>query len=114
MDQVISEEVTGAALLNGEGSVVASSGDKSMNKTVGAITSNIWSVYVNSGEQDMDDQVLDFLLIENEEGRLAVTQVTDLILCVFGGKDCEMGLLKQKMDTLSEYLSPQLENLGAS
>lgn len=119
LTQVLSQANTGGVqstlLVNNEGSVVAFSGYGDTNVSVkAAITSSIWSAYEKNGGNALNNESLDSMILECEQGRVAMAKVSSLILCVFAGKEVSLGMLKAKADAVREYLREPLRNLAIS
>jgi len=104
LEQSVSEGVISALLITTEGDLLATSGGEN-DKVIAAIVSNIWSSYHKV------NKVIHCLLLECEHGNLAVTKVSQFVLCIYGNKNSELGMLKSKMDVLYQYLEPSLNKL---
>mmetsp|Transcript_17376 Transcript_17376/g.24140 ORF Transcript_17376/g.24140 Transcript_17376/m.24140 type:complete len:154 (+) Transcript_17376:132-593(+) len=96
------------------------------DKLVGAIAVNIWSTYerhsnLKSNSSNVpstsisstqpNENTLHCLLIENEEGRFAITSVSKFLLCIYGDNQAEFGMLKAKVESLRRYLDGPLNEL---
>ncbi|XP_077974006.1 ragulator complex protein LAMTOR2-like [Styela clava] len=117
LTQVLSQANTGGVqstlLVNNEGSLVAFSGYGDTNVNVkAAITSSIWSAYEKSGSNALSNENLQFMLLDCDDGRVVMTRVASLILCLFAEKSVNVGMLKAKADALTKYLSEPLKNLA--
>lgn len=49
-----------------------------------------------------------------QEGRVAIKQVANILLCIYANQSVEFGLLKEKILTLSTYLDSPLRQIAAS
>eukprot|EP01095_Lingulamoeba_sp_RSL-Kostka_P000603 TRINITY_DN1087_c0_g1_i1.p1 TRINITY_DN1087_c0_g1~~TRINITY_DN1087_c0_g1_i1.p1 ORF type:complete len:117 (-),score=43.22 TRINITY_DN1087_c0_g1_i1:282-632(-) len=100
--QANTEGIKTSLLANFEGSLLAVAGDDSKADEIAAISCNIWVSYEENGQE------LDILLIDCEQGTLAITRVSELILCLVGSEDVKPGLLKLKATSLRQYLEEPL------
>jgi len=107
LQQANTNGVKCSMLFKSDGSLLATAcapQEDSIAKIVAAIVANIWSSFEKGGE-------LEYQLIECEEGKLIITRVSKLLLCIYGDRTVEFGMLKAKAHTLRSYLEGPLAQI---
>jgi predicted regulator of Ras-like GTPase activity (Roadblock/LC7/MglB family) len=118
ISQVLKQATTGGVkatlLLNSEGSPLAFISDSDRDARVyAAIASNIWSTFEKNGKNLMRDDNLKFLLVECEKGNVAITTVSNMLLCLVAKPEVELGILKAKTDALARHLEEPFQRVAA-
>jgi len=100
--------------LNSEGSPLAFISDSDRDARVyAAIASNIWSTFEKNGKNLMRDDNLKFLFVECEKGNVAITTVSNMLLCLVANPEVELGILKAKTDALARHLEEPFQRVAA-
>ncbi|CAI2161930.1 11585_t:CDS:2 [Funneliformis geosporum] len=97
-------------LLNSEGSPLAFVSDSDHDARVyAAIASNIWSTFEKNGKNLMREDNLKFML----KGNVAITMVSNMLLCLVATPEVELGILKAKTDALAKHLEEPFQRVTA-
>ncbi|CAG9801530.1 unnamed protein product [Chironomus riparius] len=115
LTNVLSQANTGGVentlLLNNDGALLAFSGFHNKDARItSAIASNVWSAYEKHGHNSFREDPLQFLIINCEGGNVIVTQVANLLLCLYANTD-NLGILKTKISKLKEKLEIPLQSI---
>ena len=94
-------------LVNRSGLLLGCAGDASRASAIGAIVSNMWQ----SHEKCDGAGSLGCLLIECEEGRLAIQAVGSFVLACCADDTVPFGMLMTKSAALHDFLQPPLSQL---
>jgi predicted regulator of Ras-like GTPase activity (Roadblock/LC7/MglB family) len=109
LDQSRTSGVQYALLLSREGALIASSGD---SRITYAIAFHIWQAYTAASP---GDAVPDMILLDCENGRVIITQVSDkFLLCMYADISAEFGLLRAKALALANYMHEPLKAIHSA
>ncbi|KAH8553462.1 hypothetical protein BGW37DRAFT_422766 [Umbelopsis sp. PMI_123] len=114
ISQVLRQATTGgikaAMLMNSGGSLLAfAAASEKEARVYAAIAANLWSTYLKSAMTDD----LRLLILPCEEGVVAVTAPSTMLLCLIGDSSIELGLLKAKIEAVSKHLQEPLERVAS-
>lgn len=105
--------VTATFLCNRDGAVMSFVGDRERHKFAAAIAANMWTCYEANALGAVGANELGCLLLECQEGQLAVVQVCSaLFLGMVADCTVPLGLLKVKITALQQQmLAEQIDTL---
>jgi ragulator complex protein LAMTOR2 len=105
LGEALSPGIRVVTLINRSGLLIACAGEAAAS--ISAIVSSLWQ----SHEKCDGQGVLGCLLLECEQGRLAVKAVGSFILACCGDTTVPFGLLKAKVIALHDHLLPSLASM---
>ena len=105
--EAVTPGVRVVALINRSGLLISSAGDAARASAVGAIVVALW----HSHEKCEGSGALECLLLECDQGRLAVMGVGNFILACCSDNSIPFGLLKAKAAALHDFLQPSLSTI---
>ena len=107
LEEAMRPGIHAITLGNRSGLLLGCAGDASRAAAVGAIVSNMWQ----SHEKCEGAGSLGCLLVECEEGRLAIQAVGSFVLACCADETVPFGMLKAITASLQDFLQPPLSQL---
>lgn len=113
LNEVEGDGVTGAILLNREGTLLAYSGlDNKTSRMTAAIAANVWNSYERIGKSVMCEDPLTRFTLNCDDGFISAASVSSLLLCLHAKADVQLGSLRAKMDALCKALEEPLDRVN--
>lgn len=103
LGQVNTADISDSLLFNREGLLIAHSGyrdSKDHANVSAALISSIWESFDRKGgREDLRET-----MIICEDGVMAATRVSNMLLALKASKNCHLGLVRAKLHALAKYL----------
>ena len=80
-----------------------------IDPTFSDILSSMWVEYEPSEESPLKGEKLNYLLIENDDSNIIMTNIYNYIICMKSNKEMKLGMLKRHLETLTQNLNKMLE-----
>ena len=90
------------------GDILAIEG-KEAHQTITDVVSSMWIEYYQIGNELLNNEELNYLLIENEDSNILTTHLYGYIITMKAGKKIKLGLLKKHLESLANSLKEILE-----
>ena len=75
------------------------------NPNLNDFISSIWLGYESINDSPLKDEKLKYLLIENEDSNIIMTNIFEYIICMKSNKDMKLGMLKRHLESLTDNLN---------
>ena len=79
------------------------------NPLLNDVISSMWTEYEPTDESPLKDEKLKYLLIENDDSNVIMTNIYNYIICMKANKDLKLGMLKKHLESLTQNLNKMLE-----
>lgn len=114
LNNILAQANTGGVkctlLLNHEGSLLAHSGGSADEAiTIAALASTIWKNYQRYGNSALHEDRLKSAVIQSQEANLIVRNISTALLCICANQDVPLGMLKQKANSIVDFLEGPLD-----
>ena len=78
------------------------------NQLLNDVISSMWTEYEPTDESPLKDEKLKYLLIENDDSNVIMTNIYNYIICMKANKDLKIGMLKKHLESLTQNLNKML------
>ena len=78
------------------------------NPLLNDVISSMWTEYEATDESPLKDEKLKYLLIENDDSNVIMTNIYNYIICMKANKDLKLGMLKKHLESLTQNLNKML------
>ena len=79
------------------------------NPTFKDVISSMWIEYGPTEESPFKGEKLNYIIIENEDSNIIMTNIYNYIVCMKSNKDIKLGLLKKHLESLTKNLNKMFE-----
>ncbi|KAJ9065323.1 Ragulator complex protein lamtor2 [Entomophthora muscae] len=112
LQQTVTGGVTSSLLFSPDGSLLAYAGTENQPVTVcAAIASSIWTFYEGHTSSILEQDNLQTISMDCEEGKIVIKPVSNLLLCLVGNETTQFGMLRTKIAALSRHIEKPLKRL---
>ena len=80
--------------------------------TITDVVSTIWTDYNGVGEACLNDQTLNYLIIENEDSIIIATHLYGYIVCMKARGSSNIGLVKIHLEGLTKFLKESCKDFS--
>jgi predicted regulator of Ras-like GTPase activity (Roadblock/LC7/MglB family) len=92
--------------LPADGPLLCVAGESETADVIGALVGNIWKQYTSDVEGNLKTKNIGTMIIDCENGKLSIAEISRFLVCLHAPADIGMGLLKLKTEQLIEHLAP--------
>ena len=78
------------------------------NPLLNDVISSMWTEYEPTDVSPLKDEKLKYLLIENDDSNVIMTNIYNYIICMKANKDLKLGMLKKHLESLTQNLNKML------
>ena len=79
------------------------------NPTFKDVISSMWIEYEPTEESPFKGEKLNYIIIENDDSNVIMTNIYNYIICMKSNKEMKLGLLKKHLESLTKNLNTMLE-----
>ena len=79
-----------------------------INPTLHDVITSMWTEYEPSDDSPLKDEKLNYLLIENDDSNVIMTNIYNYIICMKANKDMKLGMLKRHLESFALNLNKML------
>ena len=114
--KITDEDIKCVMVLSSSGTLLSSYGveSKSAKRIIPPLLTSIWKITSNVGKKFVDARGLELMFINCEIGRIALSAVipddAPFFICLLANNDMELGLLKVKIELITDQLAKILFN----
>ena len=78
------------------------------NPTLNDVISSMWAGYEPREDSPLKGEKLKYLIIENDDSNVIMTNIYEYIICMKSNKDMKLGMLKENLESLTNNLNKML------
>ena len=108
LKKVISNGIETVFICRLSGEILCIEG-KDSSQALADLNSSMWSEYYQIGLSTLKEEKMKFLLIENDDSNIIITNLYDYIICMKANTNMKLGMLKKNIEGLAQNLNKMLE-----
>ena len=108
LKKVISNGIETVFICRISGEILCIEG-KDSDQTIADLISSMWIEYYQIGESTLKDEKMKFLIIENDNSNIIITNLYNYIVCMKADASMKLGMLKKNLEGLTFNLNKMLE-----
>ena len=79
-----------------------------ISATLVDVIASMWFQYYQAGIESLKNEILHYLLIENDDSFIITTYLYNYIICMKSSKNIKLGMLKKHLEILTQNLNKML------
>ena len=108
LKKVISNGIETVFISRISGEILCIEGKES-NQTIADLISSMWNEYYQIGESPLNEENLNFLIIENDNSNIITTSLFEYIICMKANSNMKLGMVKKNLEGLTQNLNKIFE-----
>lgn len=115
LSKIVGEGILCVMVLSSNGTLLSSFGveSKSAKRIIPPLLTSIWKITSDVGKKFVDARGLELMFVNCKLGRIAISVIPDdqpYFICLLAQNDMELGLLKVKLELITDQLAKILFN----
>ena len=108
LKKVISNGIETVFISRISGEILCIEGKES-NQTIADLISSMWNEYYQIGESPLNEEKLNYLIIENDNSNIITTSLFEYIISMKANSNMKLGMVKKNLERLTQNLNKIFE-----